>query len=860
MNTGMHANGDRGASTDGEAGAGTTAGWPKGGRRPAGILIATLLAGLLLAHPAQALPTFEAVRTGHQPSESLLLDRHGEIIHRLRTRTAERRGRWTRLEEMSAVLHQALLLSEDRRFHQHAGIDWQAIPAAAWANLWNRQSRGASTLSMQLVALLDPSLQRGNQPRPLARKLAQAAAARRLEQGWQKHQILEAYLNLVPFRGELVGIDALARTLFGRAPHALDAREAALAAVLVRAPNAPAERVAARACALLARMQPAAGATAAPHCLAIEIFARSALRQRHWPASEGIAPHLARRLLGHGDAAPAILRSSIDARLQRLARESLRRQLRELAGRQVEDGAVLVLDNASGEVRAWVGSSGALSRAAEVDGVTALRQPGSTLKPFLYAQAIAERRLTAASLLDDSPAQIATSGGLYMPQNHDRRFKGWVSVRTALAASLNVPAVRTLEMVSPEAFHRQLQQLGLKLPHGGGHYGYSLALGSADTSLLQLANAYRTLANGGRHCPVRGLVPTPPAAMPATPATSATSTTSAIPATPAHEPAAAAAAAATVTVTAAPPATAAVTGGAHDDCRQVLDPGAAFIIADILSDRHARAPTFGSDSVLDTRRWSAVKTGTSKDMRDNWAVGWDARHTVAVWVGNADGQPMHDVVGTSGAAPIWATLMRHLQAQAPSVAPTAPAGLQRQRVSFGQQREAARDEWFLPGTAQSRFAADAADDARQGGDAPLPATTGAAAAEVSIASGAALAQARIVRPVDGSIIALDPDIPPVHQRLRLQARLPAGQAGAAGSGLRWLLLRGRADALPIARGSHAGWLPLPGRHRLQLRDAAGRVLDEIGIEVRGATASDAPVPHSGHRRRRSAPAASVPPA
>ena len=134
------------------------------------------------------------------------------------------------------------------------------------------------------------------------------------------------------------------------------------------------------------------------------------------------------------------------------------------------------------------------------------------------------------------------------------------------------------------------------------------------------------------------------------------------------------------------------------------------------------------------------------------------------------------------------------------------------------------------------------------------------AAEASIAAGAVLAQARIVRPVDGSIIALDPDIPPAHQRLHLQARLPAGQAGAAGSGLRWLLLRGRADALPIARGSHAGWLPLPGRHRLQLRDAAGRVLDEIGIEVRGATASDAPVPHSGHRRHRSAPAASVPPA
>ena len=155
----------------------------------------------------------------------------------------------------------------------------------------------------------------------------------------------------------------------------------------------------------------------------------------------------------------------------------------------MEDGALVVLDNASGEVLAWVGSSGALSRAAEVDGVLAQRQPGSTLKPLLYAQAIAERRLTAASLLDDSSAQISTASGLYIPQNYDRQFKGHVSVRTALAASLNVPAVRTLVMVSPEAFARQLRAAGLPLRESGDYYGYSLALGSAEVSLLALTNA-----------------------------------------------------------------------------------------------------------------------------------------------------------------------------------------------------------------------------------------------------------------------------------------------------------------------------------------------------------------------------------
>ncbi|EER57562.1 penicillin-binding protein 1C, partial [Acidovorax delafieldii 2AN] len=181
---------------------------------------------------------------------------------------------------------------------------------------------------------------------------------------------------------------------------------------------------------------------------------------------------------------PARVASTLRAPLQRVAVQTLSQHLRELQGRHVEDGAVLVLDNATGEVLAWVGSSGPLSQASEVDGVLALRQPGSTLKPFLYAQAMEQRRLTAASLVDDSPAQIATAGGLYIPQNYDRQFKGWVSVRTALAASLNVPAVRTLVMVTPDAFHRQLAAVGLPLRESGDYFGYSLALGSPEVPLL----------------------------------------------------------------------------------------------------------------------------------------------------------------------------------------------------------------------------------------------------------------------------------------------------------------------------------------------------------------------------------------
>ncbi|PZQ56336.1 MAG: penicillin-binding protein 1C, partial [Variovorax paradoxus] len=413
------------------------------------------------------------------------------------------------------------------------------------------------------------------------------------------------------------GIDALSRTLFDKAPHGLDAREAAVAAALVRAPNAKPALVAQRACEVMKSMAapekapersagppqaserppggqrghevPGVGATS---CAALDMFTSAVVQRRAFEASEGIAPHFARQALraareADGNApVPTELRTTLRAPLQRFALQGLQRHLRELRGRNVEDGALVVLDNASGEVLAWVGSSGQLSRAAEVDAVLAPRQPGSTLKPLLYAQAIAERRLTAASLLEDSSAQIATSGGLYIPQNYDRHFKGPVSVRTALAASLNVPAVRTLVMVSPDAFARQLQRAGITLAQSGDYYGYSLALGSAELTLLQLANAFRTLANGGRASGTRVLLPPRPQA-------------------PAFTPA--------------------------------LDPRAAFIVGDILSDANARTRTFGVDSVLGTRFWTAVKTGTSKDMRDNWAVGWSERYTVGVWIGNASG-------------------------------------------------------------------------------------------------------------------------------------------------------------------------------------------------------------------------------
>ena len=776
-----------------------------------------VLGGVCLPALSWALPTPQEVRSSFQSSETYILSREGEVLQRLRTDKQVRRGTWMALSDVSPALRLALLVSEDQRFYAHSGVDWRAVSAAAWGNVWNTKTRGASTITMQLAGLLDEDWRASASGRSMGQKLGQALAATQLERRWRKDQILEAYLNLLPFKGELVGIDALSRTLFGKAAHGLDEVEAAIAAALVRGPNASATVVAQRACVVWQDLQQqhtaAEKSTSKPDCTIVQWRTEQALRARLWPATEGDASHWAQRVWAGYDHAQAIPRQGItttlSARVQRVAQESLQRHLRELQGRNVQDGAAVVLDNRSGEVLAWVGSSGTLSQASEVDGVLAWRQPGSTLKPFLYAQALDERRLTAASLLEDSAAQIATPSGLYIPQNYDRRFKGWVSVRMALAASLNVPAVRTLVMVTPDAFFQQLRQLGLPLRENAGYYGYSLALGSAEVPLLHLTNAYRALANGGQFAPVA-------------------------------------------------PAVLGVAQSAQPV--QALSPQAAFVVGDILSDAQARASTFGLDSVLGTRFWTAVKTGTSKDMRDNWAVGWSQRYTVGVWVGNASGEAMHSVSGSSGAAPIWADIMAVLHARVPSRAPQAPAGLQQQTVRFVAATGAAalepgRKEWFLEGTQQPVFAIE-----KEASSAESPITSGIKVSESSsnpsqaaIKKAMPAVHAQIAQPVSGTILALDPDIPPQHQRVQLQAR-PVGLGDSARwqpQGLRWKLVTqqpqpaGAVQSQELGRGSNVAWLPWPGRHRLELWDAAGHLQDSVALEVRGA----------GARQPESAPAA-----
>lgn len=690
------------------------------------------VAACSVAVAAPALPSFAEVKAAHRPSDVVLLDRHGVPIQSVRTDATVRRLPWVGLADTSPALLHAIVLSEDRRFYEHSGVDWGAVARSAWANLWNTRTRGASTLTMQLAGLLDEDLARPGAGRSAGQKIGQALTARQLEARWKKSEILEAYLNTVAFRGELVGIGALSQTLFGKHPSGLAADEAAIAAALLRGPNAGPDLVAKRACGIL-QLQ-------ALDCRGLVATSWAALSRRGGPMlGEQLAPHFARRLALDGQ---PVQRTTLDARLQRFAIGELRRQIAELQGRNVEDGAVVVLDNASGQVLAWVGSSGDLSDASQVDGVLARRQPGSTLKPFVYGLAFERRLITPASLLDDSPAQLATSSGVYQPQNYDEAYQGWVSARGALGASLNVPAVRVGEMLGADALRERFNALGLDLREPAGHYGLSLALGGADVSLLALTNAYRTLANGGLHSAV--------------------------------DP-----------------------RGGSKPPRRVFDAAPAWLVTDILADNAARARTFGLDSALVTRGFAAVKTGTSKDMRDNWCIGFTDRYTVGVWVGNASGEAMHQVSGVSGAAPVWQSLVRELHRERPSRRPAMPGGVVAMRISYEDGREAARDEVFLAGTQQPRLRA-----------------------------GTQVAQARrfgIASPRDGSVFAIDPDMPPQAQRIVFE-----GERGV------WLL-----DGKRIGEGERIAWAPWPGRHVLALVDRAGKEKQAVRFEVRGATVKTA---------------------
>jgi len=554
-----------------------------------------------------------------------VLDREGRLLRELPGELG-RRGRPLPLSELGERIVTATRVSEDERFFEHDGVDGLAVARAVSQNVRHgRLVSGASTITQQLVKLLDT---RGEpHERTAWVKLREAARAENLDAELGKPEILEAYLNRLPYGHGLVGPEAAARGYFGVAARELSWAQAAYLAVLPRAPShldplRHPERVVLRQRALLHALHDAGELS--------EAGLRRALVEPvepHAPERPFLAPHLLQTLQAEGRLTPGpATTTTLDATLQRDVEGLVRTHMAQLVGAGAGDAAVMVIDNETAEVLAYVGSADFHDPeiSGQVDMARAPRQPGSTLKPFVYALAWQAGR-SPLELLPDVPTRFREGPGhAYAPHNYHGQFGGPVAARQALAESLNVPAVRLAADLPAGALLEALRQLGLEsLREPAEHYGLALALGSGEVGLRELAEAYVALARGGEHRSLRVLMDEPPG-----------------------------------------------------ELTRVLDQAAAAAVTEALADPLARARLLPEGHrPFDIGFPVALKTGTSSGYRDAWTLGYTRERTVAVWIGNADAGPMHEVTGAGGAGPLFADVMRRAMRDVPTRAPLYDAGL-----------------------------------------------------------------------------------------------------------------------------------------------------------------------------------------
>lgn len=572
-----------------------------------------LLLGLAVRVALEPLP--EALGDSGPAPSLRVLDRHGRLVRELRTRDGKRRER-VNLEQVSPDLVPALLATEDRRFFFHPGVDPLAIVRAlAEAVAKGRLVSGASTITQQLARAVVP------RPRTLAGKLREAVIALRIEASLDKRRILEEYLSQVEFGPNLIGVETASRYYFDKPSKQLDLAESATLIALVRGPSfydprRHPERLQRRRDQVLERLRGSLEDERIERALSSELGVRRS-------STSAGAEHLA-FALGAGKLIPELagkkpvsIQTTLDLELQHELEVIAAREAEGLAAFGASALAVLVVDNRTAEVRAYLGSQDyfASQGLGGNDGALALRQPGSTLKPFVYAAAMERLGWTPATLLSDRALELDTPDGRYRPENYDGKEHGPVRLRLALGNSLNLPAVRTAAQVGPRAVLEMLHRFGFaSLDRDPQHYGAALALGSGEVRLAELAQAYSTLARNGEYLPLRY-------------ASRATLSGGRVLELPQAAP------------------------------QRALAQPLARQLTSVLSDPAARSDSFGRSSVLDLPFPVAVKTGTSKGFRDNWTVGYTRELTVAVWVGNFDGQPMVRSSGVSGAGPLFHAVM-----------------------------------------------------------------------------------------------------------------------------------------------------------------------------------------------------------
>lgn len=742
------------------------------------------------------------------------------------------RGHPVSVERLPSTVVDALLAIEDRRFFWHLGVDPLAIGRAVWSN-WThgRIVSGGSTLTMQVAELL-----RGRPPRSLGNKLVEMHLALRLELRRSKREILSLWLNRVSFGNRAHGIEAAAQLYFGKSARDLTPAQAAYLVGLPRAPGRynpfrHPDRAERRQHRVLRAMEDAGVLTWSrrKHLAAVPIEVRQ-------PKQVFRAPHLTQWLIRRRPSPSASvrteIRTTIDPSLQNTVADLVKGHVERFRAETLTNASAVVLDNRTGAIRAYVGSADFWDdwHGGQNDGVRMLRQPGSALKPFTYTHALTSRRYTPASVLADIELNMPEASGAFSPENYDDTYHGPTPLRQALASSFNVPAVRLAREFGPEAILETLHSFGFaSLDRAPSYYGAGLTLGNGEVKPIELARAYSALARGGTLPPVHAvrwmrtvegdtLRPDRPAPRP--------------------------------------------TG---------VSPAVAHLITNILDDPAARAPGFGRGGPLELPFPVAVKTGTSKDYRDSWTVGYTPRYTVAVWAGNFDGTPMDRMSGVAGAAPLFHSIMRTLgsggEFDRPSAVKSAmvcPASGKRP----GTLCPAPQRELFLRGTipadtcnvhrmiAIDRRTGDRASsgtDLRyvtdkvytvyperyhrwmREHDIPLPPPRRHVAQDIptsSVDTTRVSDRLRIRYPADEALFYLDPVLRSEYQKISLR-----GTAPDAFGTVRWFV-----DGEWLASGvEEVTWQLTPGRHEIELRARdKGQMVRSRAVRVRVVGASEMP--------------------
>lgn len=616
------------------------------------ILAALFLAGCapdatneLGQRPAQdPLDAAELILQKYQPGPTprifqttRIVDRNGTL---LAVKWNEGRRTWVKLDRISRDLIDATIATEDSTFYSNTGVDGARIAGAALQNYEEGEIvSGASTITMQLARMLflqpDARIEQS-----MDRKMLEAGLAQELTELFSKDEVLEMYLNLLNYGHWAYGPEAAAQVYFGKSAADLTRAEATLLAGIPQQPgrldlftNLDTAKIRQR---TVLDMLVRHGYVTQAESDAIYAEATPLNPDPDSPYGVNVQPHFVGYVqdwldsrLGAGATARSglTITTTLDLKMQALAQDVVAKQVKALQPKHdLSNGSLVALRPYTGEVLVMVGSADFANEkiSGQVNVARSLRQPGSAIKPVLYAAAFEDNRISPATVLWDVPTSFKIEGAKpYTPRNYDGKFHGPVTVRTALANSYNVPAVKLLNAVGIDRMLDSAEALGIRsLENGRDYYGLALTLGGGEITLLELTNAYGVLASGGQ-----ALRPLPVLRM-----TDARGRPVSVDGM-------------------------AAAGGDGAAPLQAVSSATAFLLTDILSDNTARTPMFGANSVLKLSKPAAVKTGTTDDWRDNWTIGYTRYLVAGAWAGNSDGHPMKNISGVAGAAPIWHDFM-----------------------------------------------------------------------------------------------------------------------------------------------------------------------------------------------------------